>query len=142
MTPVTQFPATKGPSKRTPNHRPNSWASLIARQTRWSGACNRTSFSIRSELMCNLLVAQQPNRASCGCATIWLHQMGSRGRSSARPAPPVDYQGGVLRGLLFPAEVTGTGNEVDPAGGDAVSEVVRVVGGHHLIVLALHDTHR
>jgi len=44
---------------RTPNQRPNSCESLIARHTRPIGARNTTCFSIRSVLICNLLVAYQ-----------------------------------------------------------------------------------
>lgn len=51
---VTDVPATNGPSKRTPNQRPNSSASLMARHTRSSGARSTTCFSI---FICNLLVA-------------------------------------------------------------------------------------
>src|SRR5260370_16736215 len=56
---VTELPATKGPSKRAPNQRPNCSESLIARHTRSSGARSSTRFSIRSVLICNLLVAFQ-----------------------------------------------------------------------------------
>src|SRR4029450_4425545 len=65
ITPVTDFPATNGPSTRTPNHWPNSSASLIARQTRSSGARRTTCFSIRSILMCNLLVAYHASVVRC-----------------------------------------------------------------------------
>jgi hypothetical protein len=54
---VIEAPSTKGPSKRTPNQRPNSSASLMARYTRSSGARSTTRFSIRSVSICNLLVA-------------------------------------------------------------------------------------
>src|SRR5437870_361403 len=52
-------PSAKAPSSFTPNHAPNSRASVSARQTRDRGARNRMDFSIRSVLVTvgNLLVA-------------------------------------------------------------------------------------
>src|SRR4029453_4034281 len=48
MTPRKRAPATKGPSNLTPNHSPNSFASVRAFQTRAREAISSTRFSIRS----------------------------------------------------------------------------------------------
>jgi hypothetical protein len=60
MRPLTVAPVANDPSKRAPNHWPNSFALVIACQTRARGARNVMCFSIRSVLavvMCNLVVA-------------------------------------------------------------------------------------
>jgi hypothetical protein len=52
------LPAVKDPWSFTPNQRPNSSASVIARHTRETGARSVTRFSILfCDSMCNLLVA-------------------------------------------------------------------------------------
>src|SRR6478672_6855835 len=84
ITPVTDAPSTNGPSKRTPNHWPNCSASLIALHTRSSGARRTTSFSIRSLLMCNLLVAYHHSRGAARRATVWLREWVPRSRPGPR----------------------------------------------------------
>jgi hypothetical protein len=67
--PRAVWPGVNGPSILTPNHLPNSAASVSAFQTRARGAFNVTRFSIRSVLDI--------------CATSWLHVI---------PQLPVDMQ--------------------------------------------------
>ena len=57
--PFNRAPGVKGPAMITPNHWPNSFQSVRARQTRARGARKTTFFSMRSVLLwaiCNLLV--------------------------------------------------------------------------------------
>src|SRR5438034_689317 len=78
MTPDAGAPGLNGPSNFTPNHWPNSCASLSAFHTRARGARSSTFFSIRSATstgICNLLVAiltqEDPEMQPIGCSTSW-----------------------------------------------------------------------
>src|SRR5436190_24205384 len=54
MTPRIGAPGENGRSNSTPNHLPNSWASVMARQTRARGARSRIFFSTRSVLVTDI----------------------------------------------------------------------------------------
>src|SRR5436309_2318965 len=78
MTPDAGAPGLNGPSNFTPNHWPNSCASVSAFHTRARGARSSTFFSIRSATstgICNLLVAilaqEDPEMQPIGCSTSW-----------------------------------------------------------------------
>src|SRR5688572_25936143 len=64
--PFNGWPATNGPSKSTPNQRPNSFESLMARHTRSIGAWSKTCFSMRSVSMGHLAwVSRSDRRSKC-----------------------------------------------------------------------------
>src|SRR5216684_4725859 len=60
--PWTRPPGAKTPSSFMPNQAPNSSALARARQTRERGARRTISFSIRSVVLCNLMVASYRGR--------------------------------------------------------------------------------
>src|ERR1044072_3976036 len=88
MRPVTRSPAANGPSSAARNQVPNSWESVMARQTRERGARRTIFFSMRSVLdIGNLRVAYA--RRPAGNAPLWLPINPSRtGRGYAPPRLP------------------------------------------------------
>src|SRR5690606_22254075 len=75
IAPPTRAPATKGPSRRIPNQLPNSVESLIACQTRSSGAWRRALFSMRSVFDVMGRLRKQ--------ATVGLHESQPAARKNA-----------------------------------------------------------
>src|ERR1044072_5751867 len=88
MRPVTRSPAANGPSSAARNQVPNSWESVMARQTRERCARRTIFFSVRWVVDIGTLRVAYYRRPA-GNATLWLPINPSRtGRGYAPPRLP------------------------------------------------------